>query len=404
MEQRAGLDEVIARLYEAGAGSAGVSWTVALRGMQRAVKGHTVAVLALDVTRRSLVFHAVVGHAPPEALLDYMRSIHFIDPLLEQMLQRPVGHWLHCHEAFGVDFVEASTFYQEFLLPYGGRWASGIKLIEQGDTAVILVVTRRPDQGPLMGETFALCDRLAWHVAKAYSLNGIRVPTDDCHAAVSAMLHQLTAPVLLLDAECRIRFSNRSARALMSAGLALFEMNGRLALRFTEQDNALRALAASLYGLPEDDRFPASAYLPLAPTGHEGVIKPVRNRVMGVMLSSLLPERTNGAFGSGPVLLAVAHELHGVPELDPGVVASAFCITLAEAEVAIGLTSGLSVEQIAARRCKAVSTVRSQVKSMLAKMGCSRQVEVVSRVLSMPFIFQGMRCGGGRGRRLRRPE
>lgn len=403
MGQGSELDEVVARLYEAGAGLAGVSWAQALAGMLRVLQAHAVVLLTMDVSRSALLFHAEAGDAPPEALLDYTRSYHLIDPRLARLLPMAAGRWAHCHEVFDDAFVAADPFYQEFFLPYGGRWSSGIKLMEEGDVAVIFAVTRRLDQGPLVGDAFVLCERLAWHVTKAYRLSQLRVLPDDGPGVVSAALHQLSVPVFLLDGECQVRFSNRSAGSLMSSGGALYALDGRLALRHPDNDRAFRAVAKSLYGKAGDDRFPASAYLPLAVSGHEGVAQPERSRVLGMMLSSLLPERTIGAFGFNPSLLAVAYVLQGASTPDPAVVASAFGLTRAEARIAIAITLGLSVEQIAEQRCKAVSTVRSQVKSMLAKMGCTRQSEVVSRVLSLPFMFLGMRCDGETAHRPRRP-
>jgi DNA-binding CsgD family transcriptional regulator len=395
MEQDSELDEVVARLYEAGVGLDDVSWGQALRGVQRVLHAHTVTLLSIDLAQRSLLFFAEAGDAPPEALLDYTRSYHLIDPRLARLLPMAAGRWAHCHEVFDDAFVANDPFYQEFLLPYGGRWSSGIKLMEEGGVAVMFAVTRRRERGPMAGDDLVLCDRLSWHVAKAFRLTERHRPSDDGTGVISAAMNQLGVPVFLLDGDCRIRFSNSSARSLMSAGGALYELDGRLALRQADNDRAFRALGKSLYGKAGDDRFPASAYLALTASGHEGVALPERRHVDGIMLSSLMPERTIGAFGESPALLAVAHEQRGMSEPDPAVVASAFCLTRAEARIAIAFALGLSVEQIAERRCKAVSTVRSQVKSMLAKMGCTRQSEVVSRVLSLPFIFLGMRCRRG---------
>lgn len=395
MDQCSELDDVVALLYEAGAGAAGVNWTQALAGVRRLVDGHGAVVLAIDSVRRSIVFYAEAGDAPPEALLDYTRSYHLIDPRLPLVLSMPTGRWAHCHEAFDEAFVAADPFYREFLVPYGGRWSSGVKLMEEGNVSVIFAVTRRLEQGPLAGPDLDLVSRLTRHVAGAFRLTWARGGADDGMDAMSAAMHQLAVPVFLLDGDCRIRFSNRRACALMTAGGALYELDDRLALRHADNDRALLEMAKSLYGKAGDERFPASAYLSIVASGHEGVARPERSHVAGMMLSSLVPERTIGAFGGRPALLAVVQESRGMTEPDPAVVASAFGLTRAEARIAIAFALGLSVEQIAERRCKAVSTIRSQVKSMLAKMGCTRQSEVVSRVLALPFIFLGMRCSRG---------
>jgi DNA-binding CsgD family transcriptional regulator len=59
-------------------------------------------------------------------------------------------------------------------------------------------------------------------------------------------------------------------------------------------------------------------------------------------------------------------------------VQSLFDLTPTEARVARNLASGKTTEDIASDSGVAVSTVRTQVRSVLEKTGCSRQVEVIS--------------------------
>ena len=54
--------------------------------------------------------------------------------------------------------------------------------------------------------------------------------------------------------------------------------------------------------------------------------------------------------------------------------------TSAETDIALQLARGQSTEAIAQHRKVAVGTVRAQIKSMLAKLGVSRQVEFVARL------------------------
>ncbi|WP_018411292.1 hypothetical protein [Methyloversatilis thermotolerans] len=121
MDQGTELYEVVARFYEAGGGLDGASWGQALDGVRRVLEAHTVALLSIDLAQRSLLFYAEAGDAPPEALLDYTRSYHVIDPRLARVLTMAAGRWAHCHEVFDDAFVASDPFYQEFLLPYGGR-------------------------------------------------------------------------------------------------------------------------------------------------------------------------------------------------------------------------------------------------------------------------------------------
>ena len=58
----------------------------------------------------------------------------------------------------------------------------------------------------------------------------------------------------------------------------------------------------------------------------------------------------------------------------------------AEAEIAVALAKGLDLEAIAELRVTSIGTVRNQVKSIAAKMDCTRQIDIVRRILSIPII------------------
>ena len=79
----------------------------------------------------------------------------------------------------------------------------------------------------------------------------------------------------------------------------------------------------------------------------------------------LLRERLAGGADRAPVL----QELYG--------------LTSAEAEVAMAMTQGAPVSDIAASRGVAPSTVRAQVKAILSKVGVGRQVELVQRLAAV---------------------
>ena len=61
---------------------------------------------------------------------------------------------------------------------------------------------------------------------------------------------------------------------------------------------------------------------------------------------------------------------------------AAFGLTVAEAEVALRLADGVAVKQIAQERNTSEGTVRTQLKTIASKMGCSRQVEILLRTRS----------------------
>ena len=69
--------------------------------------------------------------------------------------------------------------------------------------------------------------------------------------------------------------------------------------------------------------------------------------------------------------------------IDARVAAAALDLTEMESRVAVLLTQGMSVGEIAAATGRKESTIRSHVKHMFTKHGLSRQADLVRLVLSL---------------------
>jgi DNA-binding NarL/FixJ family response regulator len=90
---------------------------------------------------------------------------------------------------------------------------------------------------------------------------------------------------------------------------------------------------------------------------------------------SAAPETLN--LIGGRMLLARVRRRSAFAPPDIDRLESVFAITRAEAAVLAGLATGHSVEEVATLRNASVLTVRKQVASLLNKMECSRQSELV---------------------------
>lgn len=390
MGQGAELHGVIERLYRATTGSLEMTWECALSDVNRMVQGDAVAMCEIDVSQRELVFLAIGGDVPPEARRAFKSRVRLGDPLLERLHATSPGCWVHCHERADDASVCSDPFYKAFLPPGEGRWVSGIKLNASGDTAVSLLVTRRAELGPLAGDDFLACELLSFHIAKAYAFAQLHERLGRQHAAAELVMQHLGSPIVLLDGECRVLFANQPARSLMSSGSALSEREGRLALAHPEDDRALRALADKLYREADAARLSAGPHPKFAASEHVGIARPAGLRVAGMMLM-LLQDKETSAFISCPVLLAVVHELKGDLQTDSSILASAFDLTRAEAEVALCIAQGMPVALIAELHGLALSTIRRLVQSVMAKTNGIRLVEMINRMRSIPFVFFGLR-------------
>ena len=107
-----------------------------------------------------------------------------------------------------------------------------------------------------------------------------------------------------------------------------------------------------------------------------------------LLLSALRPAETMGAFGPRSLAMVLVHDLGAKQRHDPFVVASMYDLTPAEAAVAVAVAEGTQVREIARSHGVALATVRSQLHAVFAKMGVSRQSEIVGALCSLPAFGQ----------------
>lgn len=90
------------------------------------------------------------------------------------------------------------------------------------------------------------------------------------------------------------------------------------------------------------------------------------------------PIGATGPRATGALLLFRTHAIHS-----PSTLTVRFGLTPSESELALALWNGMQPADFAARRGVEITTVRTQLKSLLAKTGCRRQSEVVALVARM---------------------
>ena len=172
--------------------------------------------------------------------------------------------------------------------------------------------------------------------------------------------------VLMLSRSGRVRFANAAARRMVARGDGFVLRGQRLqpslpedAGRLAEMLSRLGVGGAPRVGSLSIHRRGLSPYLvSLSLAGGED-----RTSIIAVMndpdhIDRSLPPRLRALFGLG----------------------------LAEAEIACALAHGDDLETIAHARSTSLGTVRNQLKSISAKMNCSRQSQVVAIVRSLPGI------------------
>jgi DNA-binding CsgD family transcriptional regulator len=258
-----------------------------------------------------------------------------------------------------------------------------VKLLED-DATMVLLVHHRPPGDPLVdpGERGTL-QRLGAHVARALGLQHDLGVTVDRDALGYALLDRLHQPVLLLDCDRNIMFRSEAAKAIVDRADMLCEQKGVLGCRNTESDIALTLALQELDSLP-----PASRVLGKAPAERRTLRLRTADgsRMMIATLLALRPVAGAGTIGRTTRALLTIHEPHAASTIAPSFLVDVFQFTPAEARVAVRLTAGLTLEEIAAEFKVSVTTVRTQLSAIFDKTGTRRQADVM-RLLAAVTAF-----------------
>ena len=285
--------------------------------------------------------------------------------------------------------LERSGFYRDYLAPQGiaastpimhafGQRAGGVAA-----AIVIYQLARKPRFGPAQPE---FCNRLVPHLARAHALHRKMRLAERKQSVLSEVIDRMPSGIVLLDTEGRVLFTNAGAQRIAEAHRGLIFENARVVATHPQQNRELQALISRALTPRADVLLDVADVLMIQ--GSEGA-DPLPLLVTRLEIPLVhLPDAQAAAaifLGEPPIIRPGARR----------VLKSLYDLTEAEADLALSIAEGLTVEQIAEQRGVKVSTARSQLKRAFAKTGANRQSDLVRIVLGGVAALQSRSAPGG---------
>jgi DNA-binding NarL/FixJ family response regulator len=373
---RLSMATVVSGLYAAAAGRQ--DWKFALDAVADLLELLVVQVLGIDSRNGQLRFSSVGGPVDPQAALDYFRHYSTIDPRTPLALATPPEQWMHCHEHIDERIVARHEFFQQFLLPYGGRYVSATKLIVDGDLQFFIGLSRGRQSVPFGPTELPLLDELKLHFTEAFrNLVHLRHSFAELGMA-RELLGPFFQPMLMVDETGSLWHRNEAAIRLLAASKPLIEVQGYLRCSHAAAQSRLsEAIHEVLLAASQGAGLSRRAVVLPSEAGQR----------MIAFVSAMRPETALGAFGTRARALVIVHDSTTADDLAvprPMILAECFGLTPAEARVATQIARGLTVKDIARRSGAALSTVRTQLASVMQKAEVDRQAELVRVLLTLP--------------------
>jgi DNA-binding CsgD family transcriptional regulator len=284
--------------------------------------------------------------------------------------------WLnHARPGFLVEYdiwkqeeLESNPIYRDFLLPHGLGWSAGTALPMPTGDNIVFSLERDFAKGPVERERIDVLDRLRPHLARS-ALVSARLRLEHARGAADT-LALIGLPAVVLDQDGAVMWANQLAEQLPDF------VHWRTSNRMAFVDSAANALLCEAIREPGVGAEHGVQSFPVRSGDGTSTkvahVLPVRRTARDIF------ERCSTVVVLTPVTLSQA------PPVE--LIRSLFDLTPAEARIARSLSAGETLDEIAESGGVSRNTVRTQLRGVMGKTGCTRQAELVSLLanLSLP--------------------
>ena len=271
-----------------------------------------------------------------------------------------------------------SELYLDWMKPNGIFHVGGAQFVDTESHKAGIAILRDEKSGVWSDGELRVVNEILPHLRRALNIHSefthLRLKQD----ALLQGLDRLVIGLILYDHQAQPVYINPTAKAIIKQHPALELQDGDLFLTNPEDEKNLRKTIVDTAEIDPDDSWKQSVAIgithPDAPSPLPLLVTPMHAHLI---TSDLDYEGAKVAvFLSDP-------NLQQPISIDSLV--SVYNLTPSEAQVAISLANGHSIEEIASSSNHSAHTIRSQLKSVFRKTGVSRQSELIKLLLTGAF-------------------
>ena len=347
----------LAQLYDAA--KAPARWSAALQSVAESVGGIGVGQVVLSKGTGAVEWVTITG---PCAELEPRYVSHYAphDLYLPVLNATAVGRWMSLSHSLSESDMRGNAWYNDFILKTGIADILAAKMHEDEETIVLLGIQRGTASEKTISQFNAHVGPLLQPLARAARLHVAFRRMGRALSAANLALQYLSVGVVLTDADGHVLETNELAADILRLKDGLQMRGGRLtALRSFESSK----LAAIVAGKSES----ADGHLLIGRRGDR--------RPYAVTVAPLNADEGGRRIA---MILIVNPDWQNPSERS---VAEFFGLSPAESRLAAALMKGRKLREIARDTGVEVTTLRTQLSSILKKVGVARQVDLV-RMLS----------------------
>ncbi len=302
---------------------------------------------------------------------EYFDIYHPIDESVPRFRQLPDSRVVHATDLYSEQELKTSPTYNELLPRASGQGGLHVRLAEPDGSHIAWVSADPVAPDGWEFTQIMLFKGLLPHIRQFVRIRQALAGAGALDASVTELLDNPRIGVIHLDRRGRIVAANDRARAMLRHGDVLSDRGGVLRARVPADHTRLERLVA--------DTLPSAG---VAVSGsmllrRTSVVPPLVVHVKPVGA----PQMDFGAQRVAALVLLV--EPGRQSRIDPSLVAETLGLTPAESQIAVWLTEGKTVREIAVETGRQERSIHWHLQQIYHKLDISRQADLVRLALSV---------------------
>jgi len=385
MSQQNRFDRAVAALHEAMLGDAHWREASALIDEACGMKGaHLVVVDGRSKDEPEWLFDQFYYHGDSAAELgkDYVDNFFRQDERIPRMLRLPNQRLVRVTDLLIGRELKTSAVYHDLLRRAVGQEGFNVRMDGPDGLDILMGLADPVEPGGWNSGNIEMIESLLPHIRQFVRVRQALVRAEALGASHTELLGNTRVAVIYLDQRGMIYDTNARARNILRRRDGLLDRGGFLHARLSADDAKLGKLLARALPTSATGAVSGSTTVARSPDLPRFVlhVNPV-----------VVDQPDFGVRRVAALVLVVGPESQ--PVIEPNLLATTLGLTDAESRVAAWLSVGRTVRDIAVATRRKESSVRSHIKQIHAKLGISRQADLVRLVLSAAE-FAGSRPPG----------
>ena len=312
------------------------------------------------------------GERRRELEREYLRDYHPWDERVPRVRNLPDGELVHVASLYTDEERRTSRTYNDFLARRNLLDSLNVRLDGAPGTHIVWAIANPVGPGGWHADRLAMAVRLLPHVRQFVRIRQAMVKAQAMGSSLRAVLDNTGRGIIHLARGGRIVEANDRALDILARRDGLSDQGGRLGAWLPADDARLQGLLAA--AIPPSDVHGAAGSMTVG-----------RPSSLPRLVLHVSPVHARPPF-AGPrrvAALVMVVQPQSPPRLDTALVGEVFGLTAAQSEVAVMLSLGRTVRDIALATGRRPGTVHDLIKQANKRLGVSRQVELARLVLQL---------------------